>query len=72
MDHLNKAINVQHITDGPGKYNLAKHLLQGDAKAMFLLKVLENSNCTVQHFNLSMSQLTTHLFLVHAYCKQKN
>ena len=71
MDHLSKAINEHHITGGPGKYDLAERLPQGDAKATFLLKALENGNHTVQNFQLCMSQLTTHLFPAHAYREQK-
>ena len=72
LDNLEKAINGQHITSGPERYELTERLLTGDALAMFKLKTLEQGDCTVEHFNMVIAQLTAQIFPAHAYCEQKH
>ena len=71
LDNLEKAINGQHITSGPERYELTERLLTGDALATFKLKTLEQGNRTVEHFNMVIAQLTAHIFPAHAYREQK-
>ena len=71
LDNLEKAINGQHITSDPVRYELTERLLMGDALAMFKLKTLEQGNHTVEHFNMVTAQLTAHIFPAHAYREQK-
>jgi len=70
-DLLRKALEGQNITDGPGMFNHTENVMFGDALAFFKRKTLEAPARTVARYNIVMTKLTAHVFLVHAYRKQK-
>jgi len=72
MDNFYKAIIGQNITDGPGCYEFAERVLKGDAFATFRHKTIETGNRTVENFDMVMSKLSAHIFLVHTYREQKH
>ena len=61
----------QAINDGPGKYDMARRLLKGDALTAFNNAARTYSTETVATFNSSLKALTAHVFPMKALQQQK-
>jgi len=61
LKNINRVCTGQNITDGPGRYSLARRLLQGDALAAFNRHATQRGNETVANFKLVLQDLTTHV-----------
>jgi hypothetical protein len=59
---LNKILVGQNITAAPAKYAMARLLLSGEALTVFNTHATEHGNETNNHFNLTLQNLTTHIF----------
>ena len=69
--NVNRALTGQGITDGPGKYNLTRKLLDGDALMVFNVKATQLGNETNQHYEQVMQALAEHVFPIKALQTQK-
>ena len=70
-DLLRKALEGQNIADGPGMFTYSENVMCGDALAFFKRKTLELPARTAPRFFKVMTELTAHVFPVHAYREQK-
>ena len=62
LKNLNKVILGLNITDGPGKYALARRLLDGDILAAFNNAATAEGNETNANFKTCLEKTTTHVF----------
>jgi len=70
-DLLKKALLGQNITDGPGMFKYTENVMTRDALAFFKRKTLKAPARTAVRYNIVMTELTAHVFPVHAYHEQK-
>ena len=61
-DNVSKAIKGQDVTDGPGKFAMARRLLKGDALTAFNNASTTNASETANLFNAVIKSLTAHVF----------
>ena len=71
IDLCKKAIGGQNVTTGPPMYAFMERVLKGDAKAEFIVKANAEGTKTVEHFEVVMNKMTTHVFPTFAYRDQK-
>ena len=69
--NVSRALTGQGITDGPGKYNLTRKLLDGDALMVFNVKTTQIGNETNVNYERVMDALTEHVFPLKALQTQK-
>jgi len=69
--NVNRAFAGQGITDGPGKYNLTRKLLDGDSLMVFNVKSTQIETETNTHYEQVMDALTEHVFPIKALQTQK-
>ena len=69
--NVNRALTGQGISDGPGKYNLTRKLLDGDALMVFNVKATQIGSETNAHYEEVMDALTAHVFPIKALQTQK-
>ena len=70
-DNLKKAIKGQDVSDGPGKFAMARRLLRGDALTAFNNAALLHGSETGATYNATLKNLTVHVFPLKALQKQK-
>ena len=70
-DNLSKAIKGQDVTDGPGKFAMARRLLKGDALTAFNNGCTQFSTESSATFNAVIKSLTAHVFPMKALQQQK-
>ena len=61
-DNLKKAIKGQDVSDGPGKFAMARRLLRGDALTAFNNAALLHGSETGATYNATLKNLTVHVF----------
>ena len=69
--NVDRALTGQGITDGPGKYNLTRKLLDGDALMVFNVKTTQIGSETNTHYEEVMRALAEHVFPIKALQTQK-
>lgn len=69
--NLMKVLIGQNVTQGPGRYTVARRLLEGDALARFNNAANLHGNETVDHFTACLDDVTAHVFPQRALQKQK-
>ena len=65
-DLVKKAIAGQNITSRPPVYNCIESVLIGEVTC-----VAAKENCTVEHYEIVMLNITKRTFHAFAYCNQK-
>jgi hypothetical protein len=68
---LGRVLQGQNVTTGPGKYNMTRRLLEGDALAAFNAAAAMHGNETNDNFLACMRDVTTHIFPARALQMQK-
>jgi len=69
--NLKKVLVGQNVTNGPGRYTVARRLLEGDALARFNHVAEANGNETVPNFDKCLDEVTAHVFPKRALQTQK-
>ena len=70
-DNVSKAIKGQDVTDGPGKFAMARRLLKGDALTAFNNGSTQYATESTATFNAVIKTLTAHVFPMKALQQQK-
>ena len=68
---LDKIVVGQNVTTGPGKYGMARRLLDGDALAAFDSAAQESGTETNEHFTAVLEKMATHIFPKRALAMQR-
>ena len=68
---LGRVLQGQNVTTGPGKYNMTRRLLEGDALAAFNVAATTHGNETNENFLRSIDDMTAHIFPARALQMQK-
>ena len=68
---LGRVLQGQNVTTGPGRYNMTRRLLEGDALAAFNVAAATHGNETNDNFMRCIRDVTTHIFPARALQMQK-
>ena len=68
---LGRVLQGQNVTTGPGKYNMTRRLLEGDALAAFNAAATTHGNETNENFLRCIDDMTAHIFPARALQMQK-